>query len=73
MGWVSPSAAAVRASVGKLQVSITHPTPAATVTVVGTGDADLDPTTYPTYFVDVIGHFQEVFLRGASTVYLRRR
>lgn len=46
------------------QVSITHPSPDYLVTVVGTGDQDLDPVTYASSFVDVLNGYTEAFNEG---------
>ena len=46
------------------QVSITHPSPAYTVAVTGTGDNDLDPTAYPSSFVTMLNGFDEVLNSG---------
>lgn len=44
------------------QMSVTHPNPALTVTVIGTTDADLSPALYPGSFV----RFQDLFSVSAE-------
>jgi len=46
------------------QVSITHPTPAATISVVGTGDDDLNPANGG--FVPVLNHYSQTLVRGSQ-------
>lgn len=46
------------------QVSITHPTPAITLSVVGTGDKDLDPAVYPSNFVTLLDGYEQQLNKG---------
>lgn len=47
-----------------LQMSITHPNPAYTLTVVGTGDIDLNPSVYASSFVTAYNSYSFVSSRG---------
>lgn len=46
------------------QVSITHPSPAYTVAVTGTGDDDLNPDTYSSSFVTMLNGYEEALNEG---------
>lgn len=46
------------------QVSITHPSPAFTIPVTGTGDEDLDPSVYAANYIDVLNGYSEAFNNG---------
>jgi len=48
------------------QVSITHPSPAFTVAVTGTGDNDLDPTVYAANFVTLLNGYSEQLNSGSA-------
>jgi hypothetical protein len=47
-----------------IQISITHPDPAAEVTVVGTGDINLNPAVFDSSFVDILNHYEQVSKKG---------
>lgn len=48
------------------QVSITHPSPAYTVSLTGTGDSDLDPAIYAANFVTVLNGFEQQLIKGGA-------
>lgn len=48
------------------QVSITHPSPAFTVAVTGTGDNDLDPSIYAANFVTLLNGYSEQLNTGSA-------
>lgn len=48
------------------QVSITHPSPAYTVAVTGTGDDDLNPATYSSSFVTMLNGYEEALNEGGA-------
>jgi len=59
-----PTKLIFRSKVNLAQVSITHPATPATVTVVGTGDPDLDPSVNAANFVQVANEYTPALAKG---------
>jgi len=49
-----------------LQMSITHPSPAYELTVIGAGDTDLDPAIYASSFVNALNGYSLISSRGGK-------
>lgn len=49
-----------------VQVAITHPTPDATVAVVGTADSDLDPGVHAASYIPVLNEYAQTTLSGTG-------
>lgn len=61
--WASVSVTFTRPTL--VQVSVTHPSSGNTVSVTGTGDDGLDPSTYASSFVDVLNAYSSAYSSGA--------